>query len=123
VKKLQNCSYGDAELKDSKDVTKGMQSLRIMFVPSIFASYHHTTFHLTSTRKGEEGKLFPLCADDIIAPKIKEREGSNLFVSYIFFVKLNNDIKSDQKGRIYGFNNLVSQAVMKGFSRARFLHH
>jgi hypothetical protein len=27
VKKLQSRSYGDAELKDSKDVPKGMQSL------------------------------------------------------------------------------------------------
>jgi hypothetical protein len=95
VKKLQSRSYGDTELKVSKDVPKGMHGLHIMFEPSIFciissyhfASYHHTSFHLAST-KGNERKLFPLCVVDIIAPKIKEQEGLNLFVSYIFFCQI-----------------------------------
>jgi hypothetical protein len=53
VKKLKSRFYGDAELKDSKDVPKGMQSLVYSSVSACvclrhnhhLASYHHIIPH------------------------------------------------------------------------------
>jgi hypothetical protein len=117
VKKLKSRSYGDADLKDSKDVRKGMQSLVYSsvgvwvcvfgiliilryIITSFHITFHHTSYCINGTKIEYEANLRQMLRqnENVLRHEVSFRKYSfiRLIIEGISFFT-----KHEKKGRCF----------------------